>query len=350
MSTFITVCIIKLLVTKLKRIAEKIIDKTHKIMNSEYFCDTFKLTVESFTRARNMGFKGIIGMCLNFIKKALQLEIDNYMELTDSKIEKPITKQAFSKARQNISPDAFDYLFQMTVETVFEENEIKRYKGYRIFAVDGTELQIPKTKETVKFFTQDRGSTSPRAIVSMLCDVLSDANIKDTTVDERSLAMEHLEYFKTYHRKKDIVIFDRGYPSKKLIKYLDENKISYLMRMQKSFSKEIDNTDKEDFSIDINTCKVRVIKVVLDSGETEVLITNLSKTALAHTEFKDLYRLRWNIETKYNTLKNMLEVETFSGKTVVSILQDFYATMYLSYLVSAIKSETDEILLRQYII
>lgn len=110
----------------MKRISEKVINKTYKIMNSEYFCDTFKLTVECFTRARNMGFKGIIGMCLNFIKKSLQLEIDNYMELTDPKIEKPITKQAFSKARQNISPDAFKYLFQMTVETVFEEDEIKR--------------------------------------------------------------------------------------------------------------------------------------------------------------------------------------------------------------------------------
>lgn len=116
------------------------------------------------------------------------------------------------------------------------------------------------------------------------------------------------------------------------------------MRMQKSFSKEIDNTDKEDFFIDINTCKVRVIKVILDSGETEVLITNLSKTAFVHTEFKELYRLRWSIEMKYNTLKNKLEVETFSGKTVVSILQDFYATMYLSNLVSAIKSETEEII------
>jgi len=174
-----------------------------------------------------MGFTGIISTCLNFTKKSLQLEIDNFMELTDPSIEKPITKQAFSKARQNISPDAFKYLFLMTSETAMESSEIKRFKGYRIFAIDGTELQIPKTEETVKYFTQDRGSTSPRARASTLCDVLGGyiihANIEDTTVDERTLAMEHLDYFKTFCKTKDIIIFDRGYPSRDLIRYLNEN-------------------------------------------------------------------------------------------------------------------------------
>lgn len=287
-------------------------------------------------------------MCLNFIKKSLQLEIDNYMELTDPSIEKPITKQAFSKSRQNISPDAFKYLFHMTGEMALEDDEIKRYNGYRIFAIDGTELQIPKTKETVKIFTQNRGSTSPRARASTLCDVISGyiihANIEDTTVDERTLALEHLEYFNNYNQTKDIIIFDRGYPSKNLIKYLNDNHISFLMRMQKSFNKEIDTTDKQDFCVDIASYKTRVVKVILDGGETETLITNLSKTAFAYSKFKDLYRLRWGIETKYNTLKNKLEAETFSGRTVVAILQDFYATLYLCNVVSAIKAETDGII------
>jgi len=295
-----------------------------------------------------MGFTGIISTCLNFTKKSLQLEIDNFMELTDPSIEKPITKQAFSKARQNISPDAFKYLFLMTSETAMESSEIKRFKGYRIFAIDGTELQIPKTEETVKYFTQDRGSTSPRARASTLCDVLGGyiihANIEDTTVDERTLAMEHLDYFKTFCKTKDIIIFDRGYPSRDLIRYLNENNMRYVIRMQKSFNKDIDNTDKPDFHVLIADQKVRVIKFALDNGETEVLITNLSKKSFAHPEFKELYFLRWGIETKYNTLKNKLELETFSGKTVISILQDFYATMYLSNLVSAIKSESDEII------
>jgi len=66
------------------------------------------------------------------------------MELTDPEIERPMTKQAFSKAWHKISPDAFRELFEMAGELAFEQNAFRRYKGYRIFDVDGTESQLPK--------------------------------------------------------------------------------------------------------------------------------------------------------------------------------------------------------------
>ena len=72
------------------------------------------------------------------------------------------------------------------------------------------------------------------------------------------------------------------------------------------------------------------------------MITNLDRNEFKTEEFQKLYHLRWGIETKYNTIKNKLCLEDFSGKTVISILQDFYATMYLANLVAAIKGETDE--------
>ena len=62
------------------------------------------------------------------------------------------------------------------------------------------------------------------------------------------------------------------------------------------------------------------------------------------SEFRQLYRLRWGIETKYNTLKNKLDIESFSGKTLNTVLQDFYATMFLSNIIAAIKTESDEII------
>lgn len=335
----------------MKKIIKKLLNKTNELIKSDYFCNTFKLKANSFTRKRKMGFTDIIGTCLNFSKKSLQLEIDNYVELTDPSVEKPITKQAFSKARQNISPDAFKALFLMTSETAMQSGVIRRFKGHRIFAIDGTELQLPKAEEIAKWFTQNNGSTSPRARVSALCDVLSGyiihANIEDTAVAERTLALDNLEYYKAFHKAKDIIIFDRGYPSKNIIQYLTVNNMRFVARMQKNFNKDIDNTNEQDFCVNIADCKVRIIKLALDNGEIEVLATNLSKGLFKHSEFKELYSLRWGIETKYNTLKNKLDIETFSGKTVVSILQDFYATLYLSNLVTSIKAETDEIIAKE---
>ena len=132
------------------------------------------------------------------------------MELTDPEIEKPMSKQAFSKARHKISPEAFKELFEMTGQTIIESDAFGRYKGYRVFAVDGTELQLPKEKEILEAFPQRNGCFTSHARASTLCDVITGfvvhASLGTIKNGERDLAMEHLEYFKTYKQTKDIII------------------------------------------------------------------------------------------------------------------------------------------------
>lgn len=88
--------------------------------------------------------------------------------------------------------------------------------------------------------------------------------------------------------------------------------------------------------------KVRMVKVVLKTGETEVLLTNLYDTEIYETAcFKDLYFLRWGVETSYDTDKNKLQLEQFSGHTVWSIEQDFYCTTFVSNLQSIIEKQCE---------
>ena len=47
-------------------------------------------------------------------------------------------------------------------------------------------------------------------------------------------------------------------------------------------------------------------------------------------------------------MKNKLFLETFSGKTTISVKQDFFSTMYLSNLVSFAKLESDEIIVKEH--
>ena len=116
--------------------------------------------------------------------------------------------------------------------------------------------------------------------------------------------------------------------------------------MQKSFNADIEQSTKHDFYIKLKHKKrlltLRVIKLQLPSGEEETLITNLSRNHFKKDSFQSLYFLRWKVETRYNTLKNKLQIEDFSGKTCVSILQDFYVTMYLLNMATAIKSDAEE--------
>ena len=56
-------------------------------------------------------------------------------------------------------------------------------------------------------------------------------------------------------------------------------------------------------------------------------------------DFKEIYGLRWGVETFYGVVKTRLQLENFTGKTVESIRQDFHATIYITGLESILTHE-----------
>lgn len=73
-----------------------------------------------------------------------------------------------------------------------------------------------------------------------------------------------------------------------------------------------------------NTIKVRCVKVELDTGEIEKLLTNLDKDEFTPAEIKALYNLRWQIEINYRHLKNDLKIENITSSKEILIKQDIY--------------------------
>ena len=90
---------------------------------------------------------------------------------------------------------------------------------------------------------------------------------------------------------------------------------------------------KAGYNIDRHTAlKVRLVRVDLEKS-TEVLITNLwEEEGHQSLIFKELYFMRWGIETNISIQKNILQLESFSGLTVNAVLQDFYATVMITNL------------------
>ncbi|MDR2742385.1 MAG: transposase, partial [Treponema sp.] len=78
-----------------------------------------------------------------------------------------------------------------------------------------------------------------------------------------------------------------------------------------------------------------MIQITLDNGERETLITNIGADALGYEAFKALYHRRWGIETKYQQVKQRLEMENFSGRLVDNVKQDFYAMMTVSNILAS---------------
>ena len=94
--------------------------------------------------------------------------------------------------------------------------------------------------------------------------------------------------------------------------------------------------------LEISSLKLRLIRVELDTGETEVLITSLiDKKALPCELFRELYHLRWPVEEDYKKMKSWIEIENFSGKSVESVHQDFYAKVFAKNLTAVIASTTN---------
>ncbi len=81
--------------------------------------------------------------------------------------------------------------------------------------------------------------------------------------------------------------------------------------------------------LDLEPLKLRLIRVDLANGETEILITSLiDKDLYPYDIFAELYHQRWFVEEDYKKLKCWIEVENFTGKTVLSVYQDFHARVF----------------------
>lgn len=78
----------------------------------------------------------------------------------------------------------------------------------------------------------------------------------------------------------------------------------------------------------------------------EILIMNLPAETFDHFQIAKLYQMRWGIETAYETLKDCLQIENFTGTKPLLLLQDIYSTIYISNLaediIRDIEAEMDE--------
>jgi hypothetical protein len=97
------------------------------------------------------------------------------------------------------------------------------------------------------------------------------------------------------------------------------------------------------------TITCRLVKVILEDGTTEILCTSLLDTVkYPCQEFGELYHYRWNEEEAYKLLKCRAEVENFSGKTAISVKQDFFAKVFLMTLCAAYAFPIEEKVVEEY--
>jgi hypothetical protein len=321
-------------------------------VRSKEFRDSARKRPQDFTRNRKMTFEEMVYFMLNMIRSSTQTCLDRFFGQRPGMETAHMTQQSFSEARQKLRWEAFRELFRTIVDGIYEMH-FDTWHGYRLSAIDGSKQQLPDDPKLREHFgALGKEDTAATAQASALYDVLNrtliDVRIVPIEVGERELALRHIErlcQLDSFGR--ECILYDRGYASFGMVETHKARGISFVMRVKRGFSKDIDTLPDGDHHVTLkksghDDIAVRVLKFPLPSGEAEALITDIEDKEMGVEEFKELYFMRWSIETKFDEIKNKLEVENFSGRTVDAIMQDFYATMFMSNIAAIAYWEAQE--------
>lgn len=305
-----------------------------------------RVSPKYFTRMRKMGFSEHIFFLLNQVNTSTRTALRGFFKRVLDR-DAPMSQQALSKARSHFDHSPFQGLFDVVNGMRYcGEHEIRRWNGYQILAVDGSDITLPNSPALLETFGgSGRNADCPMAEGSIMLDILNDfiidACLNPYGTSEREMALGHIDKLLDLCPDGDkLLIFDRGYPSLGLIGQLGQRNLRFLMRVKAGWNGGVDQAVGLDNRVTLSDGTIiRVIKLTLPCGETETLITNLF--ALQADQFGPLYFLRWPVETKYDIVKNKLSLENFSGISENVIRQDFWVCMLLANIVSVAKEEAN---------
>lgn len=282
------------------------------------------------------------------------------------------TASALSQRRAQIPPEVFHTVFT-NFNSACASNEF--FCGYRLLAVDGTAVNLPRNPKSPSFVQNDGIPKGVNQLhVTPLYDILNRA-FADVIIqpepkkDEIGALVEMLK--RNTFAQKTLIIADRGFESYNLIAHcLEKTNTDFLIRVKQSCSAmrevaklplcELDcnisftitttqtNADKTGGYIYLQVpkksragsktrrgrwdfpspypMKLRVCRFLLDNGEFETVATSLSPS-FTLADIRELYHLRWGIETSFRDLKYTLGLVNLHGKSDAFAEQEIYASL-----------------------
>lgn len=331
-----------------------------------------------FTRKRKLSFSDIVMMIISMECGSLRSELLKYFSYSPD----TATSSAFVQQREKIKPEAFKALFL----SFSAQLPSPTYRGYHFFAVDGSGVQVPLegSHEEYSYFRnglqRDYFQLHLSAVYDLFGEHYSAAFIEPRKGhDERGAFHRLLE--EQGFPDRSLFIFDRGYEGYPLMAHISGLGQFFVIRAKDNHTGGIlkglplPREDEYDFSFDricvdswrarynaapglyhrvhySNTpyflnasareyhLAFRVVRFRLDSGSYECLLTNLPKEDFGIKELKEVYRMRWGIETAFRYLKHSAGLLYFHSKKPESVEQEIWARLILYNFCMAVASDT----------
>jgi hypothetical protein len=227
---------------------------------------------------------------------------------------------AFRMARKKLKPSVFVDLNQRLLAQA--PSVASRWYGWRVLAADSTTLYLPATHpDTIaaahfNHYHDAAGGIYSLARAAALLDVASGvflrADLASDSQGERAMLVAQLSAM----QPDDLLVLDRGYPAHWLFALLWQQRRAFCVRLPLTYSPQVAAFVRSGQDSAIISCqpqahhagfaehelpltpfRLRLIRVVLPSGQIEVLATSLlDEGQYPAAVFGQLYQQRWRIE------------------------------------------------------
>lgn len=320
-----------------------------------------------FSRKRKIDFKTLVGITMNSGGCTMSKELLDYF---DFNVNTP-TVSAYTQQRSKVLPEAFEFIFhEFTKNNI---NNRRLYEGYQLLACDGSNLSIATNASDAETAWKHNqyGGISNRLHLNAFYDVLNRMYV-DVLVQTASEYQEHRACVRMMERssiENVILIADRGYENYNIMAHAINKGWKFLIRIKDVNSNGIASglhlSNKDIFDTDINLIltrkqsktkkdlpykfmptmqtfdylpigssleyplSFRIVRLKISEDFYETLVTNLDRFLFPPTKLKELYHLRWGIETSFRELKYAIGLTSFHAKKVEYIIQEIYARLTL---------------------
>ena len=321
-----------------------------------------------FTRRSKLELDQMINLILSMGGKSLNNELLEYFHY-DENIP---TASAFVQQRGKILPSTFEFIFHEFTDGF---QNLKTFQGFRLLAVDGSSLNIacnPEDADT--FFPGSQNSKGFNQLhLNAMFDICNKIHV-DAIVNPGRKAGEPGALAEMVDRSTmegDVMLLaDRGFESYNVFAHLEEKGWGYAVRakdvgsngilgslklppedefdttLRLTMTRKKTNAVKENPDVyrilkkdtpfdflegnDFYTISFRVVRFRLSDDSYECIITSLDPFRFPPKKIKELYFMRWGIETSFRELKYTIGLSCFHAKKTDSITQEIFArlTMY----------------------
>lgn len=324
-----------------------------------------------FSRKRKLPFEKMMALLVSMGGHTMRDELLDHFGCDPETASVP----AFVQQRAKIMHEALEFLFHEFTDSC---SDSILYKGYRLLAVDGSDLQFSADpNDPDSYFAGAAGQKHYSLLhLNALYDLQSKIYL-DAVIQKRRNANENAALVQMIERSElrqpVILLADRGYEAYNNIAHLEQKGWKYLFRIKESngigdvfpipkdeaidYDAHMILTRKQTKAVKalmkenpglyrhITTGKVfdyldlhenlfyelrfRIVRFLLSDGTYETVITNLDKESFPADILKELYFRRWGIETSFRQLKYTVALKHFQSKKVEFIFQEIFARLIM---------------------